>query len=170
MAGITDIILSQVKESAGSKLDSNVLGSLSDSIFGSVKQSTQSIAGIEQLTELFTGKTDAADSPVTALAGKLFKADALKKLGLDEKTINVAVALLPTIINALVSKKNGLDIGSILGSLTGGSTTTTTTKTTSKSGKKVTKAGTSKSTKSSSSDSGSGLLGAAVNILGKLLK
>jgi len=167
MAGITDIILSQVKESAGSKLDGNVLGSLSDSIFGSVKQSTQSLAGIEQLTELFTGQTDAANSPVTALAGKLFKTDAVKKLGLDEKTISVAVALLPTIINALVSKKNGLDIGSILGSLTGGSATTTTSKTT-KSGKTVKKAGTTKSTKSASSDSG--LLGAAVNILGKLLK
>lgn len=169
MSAITDIILSQVKESAGGKLNSNVLGSLSDSIFGSVKQSAQSVSGIEELTSLFTGKTDASASPVTALAGKIFKADAVKKLGLDEKTVQLAVALLPTIINALVSKKNGLDIGSILGAVVGGQTTTKSSKTTTtKSGKKVTSAG-SKSSKSKSDTAGS-LLGAAVNVLGKLLK
>lgn len=169
MSAITDIILSQVKESAGGKLNSNVLGSLSDSIFGSVKQSAQSVSGIEDLTSLFTGKTDASASSVTALAGKIFKADAVKKLGLDEKTVQLAVALLPTIINALVSKKNGLDIGSILGAVVGGQTTTKSSKTTTtKSGKKVTSAG-SKSSKSKSDTAGS-LLGAAVNVLGKLLK
>lgn len=165
MSAITDIILSQVKESAGGKLDSNVLGGLSDSIFGSVLQNAQSASGIEALTALFTGKTDAASSPVTALAGKLFKSDAVKKLGLDSKTVDIAVALLPTIISALVSKKNGLDMGSILGSLVGGQTSGSST---TKSGKKVTKAGGSKT--SGKNDAGSGLLGAAVNILGKLLK
>lgn len=169
MSAITDIILSQVKESAGGKLNSNVLSGLSDSILGSVMQSAQSVGGIEDLTQLFTGKTDAASSPVTALAGKIFKADAVKKLGLDQKTVQLAVALLPTIINALVSKKNGLDIGSILGAFVGGQTSTKSTKsTTTKSGKKVTSAG-SKSTKSKTDATGS-LLGAAVNVLGKLLK
>lgn len=159
MSAITDIILSQVKESAGGKLNSNVLGSLSDSIFGSVKQSAQSVSGIEDLTQLFTGKVDAAKSPVTALAGKLFKSDAVKKLGLDSKTADIAIALLPTIISALVSKKNGLDMGSILGSLVGGQTTTT-----SKSGKKTVKKAGSKN------DATGSLLGAAVSVLGKLLK
>lgn len=164
MSAITDIILSQVKESAGGKLDGNVLSGLSDSILGSVKQSAQSVSGIEDLTQLFTGKTDAAKSPVTALAGKLFKADAAKKLGLDSKTAQLAIALLPTIINALVSKKNGLDITSILGAFVGGQQTTKTT--TSKGGKTVKTA----SGKAKNESNGGALLGAAVNILGKLLK
>lgn len=149
MAGITDIILSQVKETAGGKLDKNVLNGLSDSILGSVKKTAQSASGIEQLTQLFTGKTSAADSPVTALAANIFKNDFAKKLGLNEALTKTATGLLPTILGSLVSKKNGLDITSILGMLTGGNDT--------KKGSKSTKGG-------------NDLLGTAVNILGKFLK
>lgn len=145
MSALTDVILAQVKETAGKKLDSNVLGGLSDSILGSVKKSAQSASGIEQLTQLFTGKTAAADSPVTALASKLFKSDAVKKLGLDSKTAELATSLLPTIISSLVSKKNGLDLTSILSAFGGNST-------------------------SSKSSSKSGLLNTAAGLLGKFLK
>ncbi|MCQ2345177.1 MAG: hypothetical protein MJZ82_00220 [Paludibacteraceae bacterium] len=144
MSAITDIILSQVKESAAGKLDKNVLSGLSNSILGSVKQSAQSASGIEQLTQLFTGKTNAADSPVTALAANIFKKDFVKKLGLDANMAQLATSLLPTILSALVDKKNGLDIASILGAFTGGG----------------------KTAKSGKSD----LLGTAVGLLGKFLK
>lgn len=147
MAGLTDIILSQVKQSAGGKLDNNILGGLSDSILGSVKQSAQSASGIEQLTQLFTGKTAAADSPVTALAGKLFQSGVVKKLGLDSKTADLATSLLPTIIGALVKNKNGMDISSILGAFTG--------QTASKSSKK---------------SANNNLLGTAMGLLGKFMK
>lgn len=146
MSALTDIILAQVKESAGSKLDNNILGGLSDSILGSVKQSAQSASGIEQLTSLFTGKTSAAESPVTALAGKLFQSGVAKKLNLDSKTSNLATSLLPTIIGALVNNKNGLDITSILGAFAGGNTA------------------------SKKSNNKSDLLGTAVGLLGKFLK
>lgn len=146
MSALTDIILAQVKESAGSKLDNNILGGLSDSILGSVKQSAQSASGIEQLTSLFTGKTSAAESPVTALAGKLFQSGVAKKLNLDSKTSNLATSLLPTIIGALVNNKNGMDITSILGAFAGGNTA------------------------SKKSNNKSDLLGTAVGLLGKFLK
>lgn len=148
MSAITDVIMNQVKEAAGGKLDKNVLNGLSDSILGSVKKTAQSPSGIEQLTQLFTGKTSAADSPVTALAANIFKTDFAKKLGLSENITSAATSLLPTILGSLVSKKNGFDLTSILGMLTGGNDTK---------GKK-------------SSKGNNNLLGTAVNILGKFLK
>ena len=105
MSAITDIILSQVKESAAGKLDKNVLSGLSDSILGSVKQSAQSASGIEQLTQLFTGKTNAADSPVTALAANMLrnkenanliyidKMNALTEAGFDANANNAKITL-----------------------------------------------------------------------------
>jgi len=81
MSQITDLILKQVQSAAsGSNLSSDVLGGLSDSIFGSVKEKAQSASGIEQITELFTGKTSAESSPITSLATQLFTKNIASKL------------------------------------------------------------------------------------------
>ena len=143
MSQITDLILKQVQSAAsGSNLSSDVLGGLSDSIFGSVKEKAQSASGIEQLTSLFTGKTSAESSPVTSLATQLFTKNIVSKLGLDSNTANLATSLLPTIIGKLTSKDNGLDLTSVLSALGA----------------------------SAAGSSNGGLLGAATGILGKLFK
>ena len=124
MSQISDLILKQVQSAAaGSNLDNNVLSGLSDSVFGSMKQTAQSASGIEQLTSLFTGKTSAASSPVTSLATQLFTKNVASKLGLDSSTSSMATNLLPVIISSLVSavssKSGGIDLGTILSALGG---------------------------------------------------
>lgn len=143
MSQITDLILKQVQSAAsGSNLSSDVLGGLSDSIFGSVKEKAQSASGIEQITELFTGKTSAESSPITSLATQLFTKNIASKLGLDKTTANLATSMLPTIIGKLTSKDSGLDLTSILSALGA----------------------------SAAGGSKGNLLGAATGILGKLFK
>ena len=77
MANFQDILLQQVKKAAGNieipaNVQNTVLNGLSDSIFGSLTQTAMKAGGIDQITSLLTGKSNAATSPVTALAGKLF--------------------------------------------------------------------------------------------------
>lgn len=156
MASIQDIILSQVKSSAGnleipSNLKEKALGGLSDSILGSLTQTMTKAGGVEQIKSLLTGKSDAASSPVTALAGSLFKNSA-GKLGLGTALTGALSGVIPTImgkLSGIISDKDGdgdVDFQDILASLKGGSAA------------------------KSSAKSGSGILGAATSILGGLLK
>ena len=69
MSQLSDLILKQVTSAAsGSNLGTNVLNGLTDSIVNSLKKTATSQGGVEQLISLFTGKTSAANSSVTALA------------------------------------------------------------------------------------------------------
>ena len=132
MSVLTDLIASQVKTSAASSnLGDSVLKGLTDSVVGSITEKAQSTSGIDQLTSLFTGKTAAGSSPVTALATQLFTSKIASKLGLDEKTAKTASALLPTIISSLVSSvskgKDGVNLQSMISSV-GGAVTQETVK------------------------------------------
>lgn len=119
MSFLTDLI----KEKAGEALAGNVsipedlkdkvLGGVSDSIFGSIKQTAQKEGGIEQLTSLFTGKESASSSPVTALAGKLFSSGIAEKLGLSSSLVSTITPMIPKVLELITSGK-GLDINEII--------------------------------------------------------
>ena len=119
MSQISDLILKQVQSAAaGRDLSSSVLNGLSDSVLNSIKQTATSANGVQQLTELFTGKTSAASSSVTSLATQIFTSQVAGKLGLSSAAASSASSLLPTIINGLVSaissKGSGMNLASIL--------------------------------------------------------
>ena len=144
---LSDFILKQVSSAASkvdipSNLKDQVLGGLSDSIFGSLTQTAAKAGGLEKVKDLLTGKADAASSPITALAGKLFTTNVIKKLDLGTLAPTL-VALIPGIMGKLsgfIKDQDGdgdVDINDVLLSLKG--------------------------------SSGSGLLGAATSILGGLL-
>lgn len=126
MSQLSDFILKQAQSAAsGSNLDKSVLNGLSDSILNSMKQTALKQGGIEQLTALFTGKSSAEDSPITALASQIFSSQIAPKLGLSSSTSSAASSLLPTILGALVTaivnkKASGLDLSSILSALGAG--------------------------------------------------
>ena len=134
MSQLSDLILKQVASAAsGSNLGNNVLNGLSDAIVNSLKQTAKSTGGIEQLMALFTGKTSAANSSVTALASQIFTTQFANKLGLSSSATSSATSLLPTIIASLVSavmskKAGGLDLSSILSSLGAASSNSTASK------------------------------------------
>lgn len=119
-----------------------VLGGLASSVFGSLTQTASKAGGLEKVKDLLTGKADAASSPITALAGKLFTTNVIKKLDLGTLAPTL-VALIPGIMSKLsgfIKDQDGdgdVDINDVLLSLKG--------------------------------SSGSGLLGAATSILGGLL-
>ena len=151
MANIQDYIQKAVGAAAGkvnipSNVKDQVLGGLSDSIFGSLTQTAMQSGGLDKIKDLLTGKTDAASSSITALAGNLFTKNVLNKLDLG-KLAPTLVALIPGVMGKLsgfIKDQDGdgdVDINDILLSLKGGS----------------------------GSGSGSGLLGAATGILGSLL-
>lgn len=131
MASITDFITQQVQSAAGgidipSNLKDKVLGGLTDSVLGSLKQTATKSGGIDQIKELLTGKTNATSSPITALAGDLFKKNVIEKLGLG--TLGGTVSnLIPSVMGKLsnfISDKDGdgdVDFNDIILSLTGGS-------------------------------------------------
>ena len=147
MANIQDYIQQIVGASTATMnipagVKDQVLGGLSSSIFGSLTQTASKAGGLEKVKDLLTGKADAASSPITALAGKLFTTNVIKKLDLG--TLAPAlVALIPGIMGKLsgfIKDQDGdgdVDINDVLLSLKG--------------------------------SSGSGLLGAATSILGGLL-
>ena len=126
MSFLTDLI----KEKAGEVLSGNVsipedlkdkvLGGVSDSIFGSIKQTAQQEGGLDQLTSLFTGKQSAAYSPVTALAGKLFSSGIAEKLGLSSSLVNAIVPMIPKVLELITSGK-GLDVNEIIAEVGKGS-------------------------------------------------
>lgn len=128
MSFLTDLI----KEKAGEVLAGNVsipedlkekvLGGVSDSIFGSIKETAQNEGGIEQLTSLFTGKQSASSSPVTALAGKLFSSGIADKLGLPSSLVSAVVPMIPKVLD-LITKGKGFDVNDILSEVGKGAVT-----------------------------------------------
>lgn len=131
MASIQDLILNQVKAAAGgidvpANLKNQVINGISDSVFGSLTQTATQAGGIDAIKSLLTGKTAAASSPITALAGKLFANNVAKKLGLNVAQSNSASAAIPNIISKLsmfIKDQDGdgdVDLNDILLSLKGG--------------------------------------------------
>ena len=149
MANISDLILQQVKNLAGnveipSNVQNTVLNGLSDSILGSLTQTATKAGGIDIIKNLLTGKADAASSPVTALAGKLFTNNILSKLNLGSLLNGKLLGLIPSVFGGLsniIKDQDGdgdVDLNDILITLKGGKKS-------------------------------SGILGAATGILGSLL-
>ena len=147
MAHIQDFINQVVGASTATikipaDIKDQVLGGLSSSIFGSLTQTAAKAGGLEKVKDLLTGKADAASSPITALAGKLFSDNVIKKLNLGSLA-PALTALIPGImgkLSSVIKDQDGdgdVDLNDILLSLKGGA--------------------------------GSGLLGAATSILGGLL-
>ena len=105
---LSDIILQQVtKNVAGSNLQipsnvqQQVLGGLSDSILGSLTKTAAAPGGIDLIKNLLTGKADANTSPITAMAGSLFKNNFLSKLNLGSVLSGGLLALIPKIFGGL---------------------------------------------------------------------
>lgn len=151
MSAISDLILSQVKSQAGglnipAAVKNQALSGLSESILGSLTQTAATPGGIDIVKNLLTGKANAATSPVTGLAGKLFANNIASKLGLNSATTGALTGVIPTIlskVSGFVKDQDGdgdVDINDILITLKGGKS------------------------------SGAGILGAATSILGSFLK
>ena len=103
---ILDLIKSQVATQTGnlqipSNVKDKVLNGLTDSIFGSLTQTVTKPGGIDAIKSLLTGKTAAASSPITALAGNMFSANILKNLNLGSLLNGKLTALIPTILGSL---------------------------------------------------------------------
>ena len=130
---LSDIILQQVtKNVAGSNIQipsnvqQQVLGGLSDSILGSLTKTAATPGGLDLIKNLLTGKSDAASSPITALAGNLFNSNVLSKLKLG--AVGAALlAFIPKIMGGLkgiIKDQDGdgdVDLNDILLTLKGGS-------------------------------------------------
>ena len=130
MSQLLDLIKNQVAESISDKLSisddqkNQVFNGVSSSIFDSIKQTATEEGGIGQLMSLFTGKTSASSSPVSALAASMFKKNIASKLGLSDSISDMVVKFIPVIIEKFTKKANdddGIDVGDLLSSLGGGS-------------------------------------------------
>ena len=130
MSQLLDLIKNQVAESISDKLSisdnqkNDVFNGVSSSIFDSIKQTASEEGGIGQLMSLFTGKTSASASPVSALAASMFKKNIASKLGLSDSISDMVVKFIPVIIEKFTKKANdddGIDVGDLLSSLGGGS-------------------------------------------------
>lgn len=122
MSFITDLIQEKAFDVMGEvslpdNLKKQVLGGVSDSIFGSIKETAAKEGGIDQLIELFTGRESATSSPVTALASKLFSSDISKKLGLSPSIINTIVPMIPMVIEQFTSSKK-IDVNDLIAEVT----------------------------------------------------
>ena len=131
---LSDIILQQVTKNVSgsniqipSNVQQQVLGGLSDSILGSLTKTAATPGGIDLIKNLLTGKSDAASSPVTALAGKLFTSNILSKLNLGSVLNSGLIGLIPKIFGGLkgiIKDQDGdgdVDLNDILLTLKGGS-------------------------------------------------
>ena len=130
MSQLLDLIKNQVAESISDKLSisdnqkNDVFNGVSSSIFDSIKQTASEEGGLGQLMSLFTGKTSASASPVSALAASMFKKNIASKLGLSDSISDMVVKFIPVIIEKFTKKANdddGIDVGDLLSSLGGGS-------------------------------------------------
>ena len=130
MASLTDLLAKTVASAAqGVEIPSNVQGTvlngLSDSVLKSLTQTATSPGGVDILKGLFSGKSNAATRPVTALAGKLFANNILSKLGLGSQTNSALSGLIPNIIgklSGLIRDMDGdgdVDLNDIILSLSG---------------------------------------------------
>ena len=155
MSQISDLILQQVKNAVGgvevpSNLQETVVSGLSNSILSSLTQTATAPGGIDLIKNLVSGKANAATSPITALATKLFTGNILSKLNLGKGLGASLTALIPTIVGKLggiLKDRDGdgdVDLNDIILTLTGGGTAT-------------------------AKKSGAGILGAATSILGGIL-
>ena len=141
---LSDIILQQVTKTVSGNniqipenVQQQVLGGLSDSILGSLTKTAAAPGGIDLIKGLLTGQSDAASSPITALAGKLFTSNILSKLNLGSVLNSGLIGLIPKIFGGLkgiIKDQDGdgdVDLqdvlltlkgggGSILGSVLGG--------------------------------------------------
>ena len=131
MSQFSDLLLKQVTSAAGnvsipSDIKNQVLGGLSDSILGSLTQTAAKAGGVDTIKQLLTGKTNAASSPVTALAGKLFSSNVASKLNLNSATSSALTAVIPAVIgkvSGFIKDQDGdgdIDINDIIITLTGG--------------------------------------------------
>ena len=129
---LKDIINQQVNSAAGgieipAALKNQVLGGLTDSIFGSLTQTATKAGGINILKDLFGGKTPVEKSPVTELAGNIFSNNILKKLGLGSVLGSLLTGLIPKILGGVTKvfkDQNGdgkVDFNDILIALGGSS-------------------------------------------------
>ena len=133
-ASILDLIKSQVAAQTGNleipaQAKNTVLNGLTDSIFGSLAQTATKPGGVDLIKNLLTGKTDAAASPITALAGNMFSSNILKKLNLGSLLNGKLLALVPAIMGGLsgiLKDQDGdgdVDFQDILITLKGGNKT-----------------------------------------------
>ena len=139
-SSILDLIKQQVTAQTGSveipaQAKDKVLNGLSDSILGSLTQTMTKPGGIDAIKSLLTGKTAAAASPITALAGSLFSNNILKNLNLGNVLNGKLAALIPTImgkLSGILKDQDGdgdVDFQDILITLKGGNKTQTQTQT-----------------------------------------
>ena len=149
MANISDLIMQQVKAAVGgvqvpADAQSKLIEGMSSSVLGSLTQTVAKPGGADLIKALLSGKTSAASSPVTQLAGNLFTKNVLSKLNLGSALNGTLSGLIPGVmgnLSSIIRDRDGdgdVDLNDILLSLKGGS--------------------------------GGGLLGAATGILGGLFK
>ncbi len=130
MASILDLISGQVNSVAGnvnipSNIKDKVLGGLSNSVLGSLTQTATKAGGVDQIRDLVTGKVSAAQSPVTALAGRIFDNDVLKQLNLGSAGAALK-GLVPQVMGKLsniIKDKDGdgdIDFNDLILTLKGG--------------------------------------------------
>ena len=122
MSFITDLIKEKAGDILGNvslpdNLKEQVVGGVSDSIFGSIKETATKEGGIDQLIELFTGRQEVASSPVTNLASSLFGTEITSKLGLSPAIVKAVLPLIPKIIEQFTSSKK-IDINDLISEVT----------------------------------------------------
>ncbi len=124
--------MQQVKSAAGgveipSNIKDTVLNGLGESVLGSLTQTASKAGGIDEIKNLVSGKTSAANSAVTALAGNLFNKNVLSGLNLTSGLKTSLAGLVPTVVGNLgniIKDRDGdgdVDLNDILLSLKGGS-------------------------------------------------
>ena len=144
--------MQQVKAAVGgvqipSNAQSQVVNGMSSSVLGSLTQTAAQPGGLDIIKSLLTGKTSAASSPVTQLAGNLFTTNVLSKLNLGSALNGSLSGLIPGVMSKLstiIRDRDGdgdVDLNDILMGLKGGG-----------------------------APAGGGILGAATSILGGILK
>lgn len=156
MANISELIQKAVLASAGnlsipSNVKDQVLGGLSQSVLGSLTQTATKAGGIDQIKNLLSGRTAAAESPITSLAGNLFTKNVLGNLNLGSALNSSLSGVIPAVMGGLggiikdVDGDGDVDFQDIILSIKGGNP-------------------------SSKTGAGAGILGAATSILGGLFK
>lgn len=129
-------LIKLVKENAGEAIINNpdvpneqndsAIEATAGSIFDSLKNQLAGGGGLDSITNLFQGGSDAANSDVANNMTGDVVSGLVKKLGLSEGAASGIVSqLLPTVLNSLKNKTNDpndsdFDLQGILGALTGG--------------------------------------------------